>query len=292
MLFLISGLIYQTKADMGPKPTSDIEIIGIDEAYYFDILFAVDENSVVLLDEEEIQAELEYDYYKDDFPDVLNGYRDSDGFASYTLYRGIPHSITKTEGSDHLYHLGYFSPPDTFKVVIITDAGKMFVSEIVNKTMFSAGFVYDLTDVSLVDGQDTYLGVGTVVENTLVNIGNLILMVFALMFATLIIELLILLAFGYKDKKAYVKVGIVNIITQIILQALILYGYIYVWDFLGAVAFLFIGEIIVFTIEIIAYRRILKEKSKGRATVYALIANLASFILGLVGLGYLINIMS
>ena len=292
MLFLISGLIYQAKADMGPKATSDIEIIGIDEAYYFDILFEVDERSAVLLDEERIQQEIEYDYYRDNFPDVLNGYRDSDGFASYTLYRGIPHYISKTEGSDHLYHLGYFSPPDTFKVVIVTDAGKMFVSEIVNKTRFYASFEYDITDVTLVDGQNIYLNAGTIVEVNSIQYGNLVFLVLVLILATLIVELLILLAFGYEDKKAYVKVGIVNIITQIILQLLIFYGYVYVWNIFGAFIFLIIGEVIVFIIEIIAYRRILKEKSKGRATVYAIIANIASFILGLVSLGYLINLIN
>jgi hypothetical protein len=292
MAFLISGLVYQTRADMGPKPTADIEIIGVDEPYYFDILFEVSENEARILSATKIQEELEHDYYLDDYPDILNGYRDSDGFASYTLYKGIPHEVSRVEGTDHTYHLGYFAPPDTFKIVIVTESGNMFVSEIVNKTMFSAYFTFDLSSVEIVNGQDIYLNQGTVIEEIPVELGKLALSVLGLIALTLFIELLIMLAFGYRDKKAFIKVGIVNVITQLILQVMVLYGYVYVWSSFGALAYLVIGEFVVFIIEIVAFRIILKEKTKGRATLYAFVANLASFILGLVSLGYIIRLFN
>ena len=109
-------------------------------------------------------------------------------------------------------------------------------------------------------------------------------MIVTLIVLTLIIELLVLLAFGYREKKVYIKVGIVNIITQILLQALVLYGYVFVWNVFGAFAFLITGEVVVLIIEIIAYQIILKEKSRWRAVGYAFLANFLSFVLGLVSL--------
>ncbi|MBI9009084.1 MAG: hypothetical protein JEZ05_03555 [Tenericutes bacterium] len=290
LLFLLSGLVYQTRADMGPKPTSTVQIIGMDEEYYFDLLYEISDYEFKVLNDDELLQQIEYDYYKDDFPDLLNGYRDSDGFASYTLYEGIPHSIKETEANTFL--CGYFSPPSIFKVVIITESGKMFVSEIVNKTAFNASFTYDLSTVAVSDDQDLYLNAGAISEVAPFSIVNFILMLAILVIVTLVVELLILYAFGYRDKKVYIKVGIVNLITQIILQLLILYGFVYVWNVFGAFAFLVLGEIGVFITEIIAYRIILKERSKGRAFVYALVANLATFILGLISLGYLASIVS
>jgi hypothetical protein len=291
LLFLLSGLAFETKADMGPKPTADVEIIGIDEPYYFDILFEVNENNVIVLSETQIEQEIEYGYYRDDYPDILNGYRDGDGFASYTLYRGIPHNITKTEGFDHLYHLGYFAPPDRFKVVIVTELGKMYVSEIINTTAFNATVVFDLTSVDFSSSDVINLNVGTITETAPFEIGNTIILIVTLIVLTLIIELLVLLAFGYREKKSYIKVGIVNIITQILLQALVLYGYVFVWNVFGAFMFLILGEIVVLIIEIIAYQIILKEKSKWRAVGYAFLANFLSFVLGLVSLGYLATLI-
>ena len=59
---------------------------------------------------------------------------------------------------------------------------------------------------------------------------------------------------NYRERPVYVmnnKLFYINIITQIILQLLIFYGFVYVWNVFGAFAFLIIGEVIVFIIEII-----------------------------------------
>lgn len=99
--------------------------------------------------------------------------------------------------------------------------------------------------------------------------------------AALIIEGLVLLLFRYKAKATWIAVGAVNLVTLSAIYFLMTGPYA-TWDlgiaFLGLIG---LGGIVL-PAEMIAYILLLKEHKKARAVLYALAANAASLLLGLV----------
>ncbi|XMB71712.1 hypothetical protein RJI07_06260 [Mycoplasmatota bacterium WC30] len=280
-------LTNTVKADMGPKPTSDIKIIGMDEPYYFDLLVEFDKGEVTVLSEADIEEQLRY-YYTDTHPDILNGYIDEDNYASYTLYYGnAPHYISVSDDDSNEFHIGYFRAPDVFKIALVTESGELLVSDIIHKQNFNAYFEVNIMDASVLESPlevpdfvgtytgnlyitdvDEILGYETIALQTIINVT-----------LTLIIELGVLFLFGYREKKSYKTALILNLITQTILTIFILFAF-KSWSIFGAVGVFLIGELIVFTIEIVTYRKLLKENTKTKATIYALVANAGSLVLG------------
>lgn len=270
--------------DMGPKPTIDLEIKGIDEPYSVDLLAPFGEDRVIVLDNEEIVNQTENMYYKDDYPIVLNGYY-QDGFAAYSLYEGIPHYITNDESTPHHYHFGYFSPPSVFKVVVVKASGDILISETVHKQLFNASIIFDLSEFSEAEalsttyqGHTVYYDIATVSED--LHLSNTLLQIVVTVLGTLIIEGIVLVLFGYRKKQSYLRVLMVNLATQIVLYTVLSFSALRA-GFFGYFGFLILGEIVVFTIEIIAYKKMLTEKNKNTALLYALVANFASMIIGL-----------
>jgi hypothetical protein len=290
LLFILSttGFIISVKADMGPKPITTVEIIGFDQPYSFDLLYKTDKE-INILTESEIINQVENYYYLDDFPEELNGFVDNDGFHSYTLYRGIPHHISFEEPNKYI--AGYFSPPDVFKIALVLESGEMIVSEIVHKTLFEANFIFDLSNFSLdtatpiiIDGITVYELDNSVTE--IIPVGNAFLQFFLTALVTILIEVLILFIFRYNTWQSYKLVIIVNAITQTLLYASMVLGYL-AGSFFGYIGVLIIGELIVFILEIIIYQKLLKERSKSLGLIYTLTANLISLVIGLVVMSWL-----
>ena len=91
---------------------------------------------------------------------------------------------------------------------------------------------------------------------------------------TLIIEGVVLFAFGFREKRTYIAFLIVNILTQGILN----YSFSgpnlsYIWW----IMFLFL-EFSVILIEILAFRTLIKEE--GRVINFTIVANILSLIVG------------
>lgn len=294
LVFISTSLMVSVHADVGPKPTTEVEIIGFDQVYYFDVLFKVDESDVRLLDEEAIQERTEYDYYRDDFPDILNGFQDDDGYASYSLYSSNPHNIDQLE--THKFHLGYYSPPNEFKIVLVLENDEMIISNVVNKTLFNATFTFDLSDFSLedetpelVDGVSVYLIEEPSPRETIPWGMTLLQIVLAVIF-TIIIEMFVLFVFRYNKKSSYKLVLYINLITQFLFHSILIIGTL-VGNIYGFILVFVFGELLVLIIELILYIKYLKEKSKLTAAIYALLANLMSAFLGTLLLAYLLSVI-
>jgi hypothetical protein len=287
-IFSTTGLIISVKADMGPKPITTVEIIGFDQPYSFDLLYKSDKE-INILTESEVNNQVENYYYLDDFPEELNGFVDSDGFHSYTLYRGIPHHISFEEPNKYI--AGYFSPPDVFKIALVLESGEIIISEIVHKTLFEANFIFDLSDFSLDNATPTTINGTTVYEldnsvTEIIPVGNSILQFVITALATILLEVFILFVFRYNTWQSYKLIIIVNAITQTLLYASMVLGYL-AGSFFGYIGVLIIGELIVFALEIIIYQKLLKEKSKSLALFYTITANIVSLALGLVVMSWL-----
>jgi len=294
LVFVSTGLIISVKADVGPKSTADVEIIGFDEPYYFDILFKVSESSVRVLTENEIQDEVEYYYYRDDFSDVLNGFQDQDGYASYTLYRDIPHHIDQLE--THKFHIGYAIPPSEFKIALILESDEVIVSNVVNTTLFNSEITFDLSGFQLEDAQTQTIDGVEVYQiadpspQEMIPWGEIVLQIVVAVILTLIIEVFILFIFRYNNKSSYKLAIYVNLVTQFLFHTALV-AMTLLASFFGFVFIFIIGEIIILIIEIVLYRIYLKEKSKTIATLYAIVANLISLIFGTLLLSYIMNML-
>ncbi len=271
VLAFVIGSAQSVSADAAPRPTADLSIVGVEQEYSIDFLIPVT-RSIEGEDEEWIEDRIRFDYYKDDYPERLIGYQDDDGFASCTLYSNAP-CILSEEGDD-AFRLGYFRAPRVFKIAIVTEDDVLIVSEEIKRVLFNAEFTYDLSGVDL--SEDAF-GVGEVSEE-LPFIGGLILEFLARILFTIAVELIVLALFFYRKASSFKLVGIVNLISQSLLTLAVMYGY-YRFSLFGALGILLVGEIFVYSFEIIVYAKKLKEKSVWRAIVYGLTANTASFLL-------------
>lgn len=278
-VFASSLMMVSVQADTGPKPTALIEVIGIDEPYVFDLL-TYQSGTVSILTSDEIAEQIQYDYYLDTFPDILNGYQDADGYASYTLYTRIPHYITQESTNE--FFIGYFRAPDVFKIAIVTDSNNVYISKVITKTLFSAKFTYDFTNDTVIEqamgSTDTvYPDVGDVSEN--VPILTTILVALLGVVVTLGIEVGLLYLAKYREKKTYLIVLYTNLATQFLLNVFVFYG-VLVWSIFGGIGILLIGELLVFITEMIVYQKMFEERQWLKPIPYAILANLLSFVLG------------
>lgn len=108
---------------------------------------------------------------------------------------------------------------------------------------------------------------------------------------TLVIEGLVFLLCGYRTKRSWLVFLCTNLVTQLFVNLAILFlaGPFGNMHAVGQV-FLFIYlpmEVLVLVVEIIAYRKLLREKDKLTATISAIAANLLSWLLGGLLLTYL-----
>ena len=98
---------------------------------------------------------------------------------------------------------------------------------------------------------------------------------------TLLIEGLLLFAFGYRSKRSWLVFLLVNLVTQggfaVYLAVTVLNHGVSGWSLIFYIPI----EVIITLVELLLYRRLLTEKNKARAAVYAIAANLCSAVLGL-----------
>jgi len=284
ILLSVSINTQRIHADFGPKPSIQVTIEGIDAPYSFDLLS-------VQMTEDEIESLENEDwindkyYYKDTFPEVLIGFRDRDGLASYQRYNGIGDI---SQESEHVYNANYYGP-NTYKLVVVTEDNKLIISEQIVNIVFDTVITWDLRGVDLSESSyglgelsgnmgigtpDNYVGEGKIVWMTA---WRTILRVLA----TIGLELIVfLLFFNYKNKDTLKKMITVNVITQTLLSAFLVLGYLQgnLFGFLGA---LILGELVVFISEAIVYMVWFKEGTKTKAFFYAMVANSFSLMISL-----------
>ena len=98
---------------------------------------------------------------------------------------------------------------------------------------------------------------------------------------TLLIEGLLLFVFGYRSKRSWRVFLLVNLVTQggfaVYLAVTVLNHGVSGWSLIFYIPI----EVIITLVELLLYRRLLTEKNKARAAVYAIAANLCSAVFGL-----------
>lgn len=260
------------RADMFAKPTMTVTILGVAEPYYFDLL-VYREGEAEVMSDSHVDERIGGFYYRDDYPESLNGFKDEDGYVSYQLYWGSPTHIhlVSSETMMQVFRVGYFSPPSRFKIVIYTEAGVMLTSKIMDRRLFNSEMTFDLRGVDLSASQ---VGVGTLAESIpYARIAGEFILRLAV---TVLLEVGILWLFGYRCRRSYALVGLVNLLTQALLTAAVLMGDYLFGEIVGAIIILILGEFVVFLAEMTVYGLWLREKRIRTAVLYGFAANLVS----------------
>ncbi len=155
LIFLSGALLYANMAAVDAwfgtsrYPYTNVADFTIDTASwpdYFDILIISDE--APLRSEAELALRLPVDYRSGPFADVVNGYRDADGFASFRLYHEDLYQITQV-ASDKYEYLFVSSLPMRAKILLVFDDGTSHVSTEFLLTQNTADVVYDLMSVAI-----------------------------------------------------------------------------------------------------------------------------------------------
>lgn len=268
-------------ADIGPKAGVTVTVEGVQGDYAFELLYYINpsrQTSINTNIERFLEARDDEDYtnlyYRDHYPDAFVYYSDDENYFPFSVHIMYgPGWMRQTD--EHTYHMGYNAPRE-LKFAIYTEDDVLIVSEAVERVAFDAHYTWDLSDVDL-SQQQSDAGVISSDETIALSV----LEFFIRVIFTVLIELGILALFKYKKKNSFKLVGIVNIITQSLLSIFVVVTF-YRFGSLSAILTLILGEAIVFFSESLFYVLFLREKSKVRAFIYALVANTATMIFSIV----------
>ena len=271
-IVLTSLMPLNVYADMGPQPSVVIEIEGLeDEVYYGTLLSKSSSGPLDVMNESELkekQAEDEYEVWK-----AFVEYEDMEGFYF------LP-NIYLCEGTDS-FSWSYY-PPSPFKILLYFPEYDTFVvSEVYEEYAFDSYYKIDLTGIDIKNATSDVV----ISATKSYKYGGEIIALLVRIVLTIMIELGIARMAGYCEKKQLGFLIIVNVITQVLLN---------IWLNIveyrsGSLALMihyFNLELLILVIEAFLYAAILPSISEKRvkklsAVMYAFVANLMSFIVGM-----------
>lgn len=278
MCITIVALILPTIsfADIGPKPSVVIDFEGLEnETYYVTLLSEVASTGPhsALLDADDYERYQPSDAHYEIWQKFIN-YKDTSGYYFLQFFG----DATQT----HRFVWGYYPPPK-FKILLyFPEVDRFVVSDTVyERYAFDSYFTVDAKHLNFEMGTSSQ----TITAEKQYFYTWEIFSLFVRIIATIVIEILIALLFGFKAKKQLQLIIVVNIITQTLLNILLnITNYKY-----GNMMFLFNYfwlEALVLAIEAKVYAiylpKLSGEHSKKPPTfVYALTANVVSFLIGL-----------
>lgn len=272
LVFLICLLPNgEVSADVGPGKRLIIIVDNApQELYYLDLLYTPYSDAVLRPNVDDLES---YD------PNMLALLKSCEKDEKVlALVTGTSWPIFSAElaqepnGRNRQVHFfSYGGIPDVFEIAIVTSSGSIIISP----TFEQDGF----TDTCHFDADTGKIRI----TSRPIAIARRFLTSFLL---TLLIEGLVLIAFGFKLEDNWLVLLIVNFLTQLGLHLVFTFvlkiNYEPAWHI-----FLFPIEIVIALIEMLAYAKLLKGQHVRRRVSYALVANFASFVLGLIIYSYI-----
>ena len=170
--------------------------------------------------------------------------------------------------SKHEHYFNYFGTPSTYKVIIVNyDTGKVKATNVINRTDFNSNIIIDYETMN--------------VKNDITNnneILSILIPISITLLVTIAVEMIILVCFRIINKKNLKIVLLTNIISNMLLQILMVMidktngitGMIKLCCFI-------ILEIIILIIETLIYLQKMETDKRNRIIPYAIIANMLSF---------------
>lgn len=262
IIAFIFGRETLVQADMGPKPKLKIIVKNAPkEEYYLDLLvdYSADNNYIWL--EEEV--------YDSEKLQILRGYRDGDWRAAKVTGTSAPlvgQLIGKSDGKNMIHGFGYLGVPNKFRIIVVTSDNKIITSDVIENTAFNATVYYDYET-------------NKVTKRSL--IVNYIMPFLFTCIATLIIEGIILLLFGFSFKENFKVFLIINIVTQLFLYCVLLFAA-HINGISGVLLAYIPAELCIFVTETILFLKYFTLQKRKRIISYTLTANIISFFSGVV----------
>lgn len=262
LLLTVSAL-----ADSGPKPQLIVRVENApEELYYLDLLEeGTAGGSGYLSRREDEKTELNPELVETLLSAVPEGWH----ACTLQFTSGAPiwgDILGDFLGNgQHIHTFGYMGVPRTYRIIIATESGETWVSGTYTRQALQSSVTVDWADRSVTIPA---IWVGYVLQ------------FLATCLPTLLVEGLLLLAFGFSWRRNWKPFLLVNLITQ---GALALYfsvqavqSGVNIWYF-----FLFLpAEIVIVLVESVIYRRHLTGQSDTRAFFYGITANVCSALLG------------
>ena len=265
LLFILLLISKPISADMGPKPSIDI---NINNPYNYnleiDLLF-YSENADFDIDKPITDRKIN---------DILKE-KNFDNYISAYLYYNIPFELTKK--SNYNYHIGYLFPKEFKLAIYDLDNNILYISNLIERKRFEAKMDVDINYISN-DTNELFINYDNAYIKEVNNYFISILKFLSRIIITIIVELFILFLFKFKDKFSFKVVLLNNLFTQIILNIILYINY-YNYGLMSYDIFLIIGEIIVLIFESLINSYFIKEKKKYYTIIYTSIANIVTFLL-------------
>lgn len=141
----IQGLAVNVFADMGPKPSVEVEFKGLESETYYVTLLSEYDSSGPYTNEDSYQGN-DYDIWK-----KFNGYKDSDEFYFLGEF---------WDCSEYNQFMWVYYPPTTFKILIyFREYDSFVVSEIYEQYAFSSRYIVDVEsfeEVETIQAKQSY----------------------------------------------------------------------------------------------------------------------------------------
>lgn len=208
---------------------------------------------------------------------------EEDGYISASLYKGAPFFVNLSS-KDNIYKASftYLYPRDTKFIIYDKTNNSIFISEPFKQKVFNATSEITLPEDYLNNSYDMITVVkSNIVAYESINISSGLLNNAWRIFLTVLIEIVIFILFLYKEKRSYLIVLLTNLATQ----TLLIVGLFLIQLFKGPTSYIFyllVLEVAIFIIEPFTYVKLIKEHTKKRATLYALLANLVTLFVGFI----------
>lgn len=279
----VSSPDVSASADIGPKPSTTIEVVGITEyPIHITMLAKRDAGPFQLINIERFLLDYQSPTYLDD--DVfMTFYQLGVQLDNDYYYVGYHQTLTFTKTA---LTWNYFPPDDFIVAIYLPESNQVIISnEVYEHINFHTYYRLTLQLDELMHVESNLYAFLDSHFIYISHISNEILYFILRLFLTLGIELFLAYLFLYRDKYTFFTILFTNLVTLIVLNVVlsILLFYFGSWTFF---TYLILGEILVFIVEAAVYRlrftqlwRQGKISKVGLPIVYALVANLVTALL-------------
>ena len=248
-------------ADTGPTSRLTVKVKNApQELYYLDLLSMEGAPRHPSLTDEELAA-LDQELYSALLDAIPVGWHGcvSQGTDGAPIWGGL------TPDEDGCHTFSYYGVPWTYRVLMVTESGEVFLSEVQTRRMLQSSVTVYWAAKSL-SAAPLWAGYALELLSTLV--------------PTLLLEGLLLALLGLWNRRNLLVFLAANVATQ--LAMFLILGTTALKEGVGfGYYLLFIPlELVILLVETLVYRRLFTGAGKGRATVYGIAANLCSAVLG------------
>ena len=265
MVLAAALLTVSAFADTGPKAQLKVLVKNApEEPYYLDLLEKGDYQGHTYGsgDGDDTYSGLDWSYSEEEIAALDSELLDA-------LRAAVPegwHACT-AQGTNGVPMWGDLIVPDTYRIILVTKSGESWVSGVLHRATLQSSATVDWA-ARIANAPSPAMAYALQFLCTLL--------------PTLLIEGVLLFLFGYRSKRSWLVFLLVNLITQggfsIYLAVSVLQNGANAWM---TIFFYLPIEIVITLVELLLYRRLLTEKSKARAAVYAITANVCSAAFGL-----------